>query len=325
MFRSGPRHERYEVMERLTALVVGRDRSSQDWDFENADPARVEEFLDAYERLPWSIDERYALMKLVVASCNDAMRAGDHPPALGRVRDALSRDYATHFHTVLYWACLEGELEDCFAVTPMMREVYSACTPPLVLAALADDLAGLDAALARAPTQGELDDALLGAAAHASPEVVRRLLAAGASVQAHEEGGDTPLLRAASSDRPDTVEILLAAGSEVDAANPTGWTAAYIATLNGSLAALRVLLGAGANIHTRHDGGYDLLMAAAEGGRPEAIDLLLAHGARIEAINARGEHALGIAKRHAEYVNARADAKLVLKKLRAAAKPLVRK
>ena len=308
-------------MERLTALVVGRDKSSQDWDIENADPTRIETFFDAYERLPWSVDERFALMKLIVASCDDAMRAGDLPPALERIRGALVQDYATHFHTVLYWACLEDELDDSYAVTPMMREVYSACTPPLVLAALADDLEGLDAALAANPTQGELDDALLGAAALASPELVRRLLAAGASVQACEEGCDTPLLRAAASDRPDTIDILLTAGSELDAVNPTGWTSAHIATINGSLAALCVLLAAGANVHTRDDGGYDPLMAAAEGGRPEALDLLLAHGARIGALNVRGEHALAIAQRHAAYVPASAEAKLVLAKLRAAAQP----
>ena len=305
-------------MDRLTALVVGRDRSSQDWDIENADPTRVEEFLDAYERMPWSVEERHALMKLIVASCDEA--SGDRAPALDRMRAALERDYAVHFHTVLYWACLEDELADTYAVTPMMRQIYRACTPPLVLAALADDREGLDAALAPSPTQGELDDALLGAVAVASPELVRRLLAAGASVQTRMQDGTTPLMRAAASDRTETVEVLIAAGSELDAVGPLGWTAVHVATINGCLTTLRVLLGAGANVHVRQDGDYDPLMYAAEGGRPGAVDLLLAHGARIGARSARGEHALAIARRHAEYVSASAEAKLVLRKLRAAAK-----
>ena len=323
MFRTAPRHERHEALQRLTALVVGRDISCQDWDLENADRTRVEEFIDAYERSPWSVDERLALMKLIVASCDDAMHGGDLPPALGRIRGALTRDYAIHFHTVIDWACLGDELEDSFAVAPMMREVYSTCTPPLVLAALTDDLERLDAALAAGPSQGELDDALLGAAAQASPEIVRHLLAAGASVRAREEGGDTPLMRAASNDREETTDILLTAGSEIDAVNAHGWTAAYIATMNESLAALRVLLGAGANVHIRESNGYDALMTAAEGRRPEALDLLLAHGACIGPINVRGENALAIAKRHAEHPSASAEARRVLATLRAVAKSAV--
>jgi len=298
MLRTAPRHERRAAIDRVAALV-GVGTSGQDWDVEHADASRVDAFCDAYEREPWTVDERLALMRLIVASCDDSLRAGGSP-ALARVEAALRRDYAIHFHTVQRWACLEDPLEDAYAITPMMRAVYASCTPAVVQAALANDAVGVAGALTGSPPQGELDDALLAAAAHADAEVVRALLAAGASPTTREESGATPLLAAVSSGFPATIPALLAAGCAIDATSDMGWTALHVATMNDDLAAVEALLAARASVTIRDDNGYDPLMTAAESGRRVALELLLAHGARIGATNRSGEDALAIARRHAD-------------------------
>lgn len=317
MFRTAPRHERAAAIERVSALV-GVRTEGQDWDVEQADAGRLDAFCDAYEREALTADERMALMRLIVASCDDSLRAGQFPPALARVEAALRRDFALHFHTVCHWACLDCELEDAYAMAPTMRAIYGAATPPVLAAALADDEAAVAAALAANPGQGELDDALLGAAAHARPEIVRALLAAGASLDAREENGATPLMAAVSGQWPETLRVLLAAGCELEAIDGHGWTALHRATMNGDIAAMGALLAAGAQVGPREGNDYDALMMAVESQRLEAIELLLAHGARVGATSLRGEDALAIARRQAGYAGAGADSLRVLKRLREA-------
>ncbi|MCY1065472.1 ankyrin repeat domain-containing protein [Nannocystis sp. RBIL2] len=297
MYRTAPRWERRAAIDRVAALV-GVGNSGQDWDFEHADRNRIEIFLAAYEREALDVDERLALMKLIVASLDYALRGGDAPPALARIRAHLVRDYAIHFHTLETWASLDAALEDAYAVTPMARSVFFECTPPLLLAALADDLAGLEVALAAAPAQAVLDDALLGAATSASPAVLERLLAAGASVHTRDESGATPLLRATGG--PAALRVLLAAGADIDATESSGWSSLHVATMNGALASVRTLLDLGARLELRDDNGYDALMMASEHGRLELVELLLTHGARVAATSRRGEDALAIARRHAK-------------------------
>lgn len=138
----------------------------------------------------------------------------------------------------------------------------------------------------------------IGAATSASPAVLERLLAAGASVHTRDESGATPLLRATSN--PAALQVLLAAGAEIDATESSGWSSLHVATMNGALAGVRALLDHGARLDLRDEVGYDALMMASEHGRLELVELLLAHGARVAATNRRGEDALAIARRQAE-------------------------
>src|SRR4051794_13235524 len=70
------------------------------------------------------------------------------------------------------------------------------------------------------------------AAAH-DVDAVRRLLEAGAPVDAHQMGGWTPLQEAASNGDVAMVDVLLAAGADLSASNDSGKTAADIADEGG--------------------------------------------------------------------------------------------
>lgn len=103
------------------------DEYCQDWEYLVADSSRIEEFLEYYERNHLNIEEKFALMVIIVASFDDSLSENDFRPTIwSRIRKNLEEDIQIHTNIILYWS-LEGEtLEDCFAITGYMREVYAA-------------------------------------------------------------------------------------------------------------------------------------------------------------------------------------------------------
>lgn len=100
----------------------------QDWDLCVSDPERIAEFCDLYESGELNDDERFGLMKLIVASVDDLVR--DNPHASHRdivepVDGLLHRDFLLHFWTVMRWSVLdESEPDAMHAITPMMRQIW---------------------------------------------------------------------------------------------------------------------------------------------------------------------------------------------------------
>lgn len=98
----------------------------QDWEYIAADPTRLSEFISYYESLELSVEEKFALMIVIVGSYNDAISDGEEQNAAWqKIRYFLTNDVMIHWNTIMYWALLDDEidLEDCFAVTPQMREI----------------------------------------------------------------------------------------------------------------------------------------------------------------------------------------------------------
>ncbi|GIO86781.1 hypothetical protein J25TS5_37130 [Paenibacillus faecis] len=98
----------------------------QDWEYIVADSTRLSEFISYYESLELSVEEKFALMIVMVGSYNDAISEGEEQNAAWqKIRYFLINDVMIHWNTIMYWSLLEDEidLEDCFAVTPQMREI----------------------------------------------------------------------------------------------------------------------------------------------------------------------------------------------------------
>lgn len=119
------------------------------------------------------------------------------------------------------------------------------------------------------------------------------LLAVGADVNAKaKNGGGTPLMTAALFGRANLAKRLLAAGADVNARNDSGWTALKIAVLRRKQEIIKVLLGAGADTTVKDERGNSLLIDAATLGDIALVNHFAAAGVDINAGNKDGWTAL---------------------------------
>lgn len=127
MEHSFPKHVTGEAIRNLRNKIEFPDNIPfQDWEYIVADSTRLSEFIAYYESLGLSIEEKFALMIVIVSSYNDALSDGEEQNATWeKIRYLLLNDIIIHRNTILYWAMLddEVELDDCHAVTPQMREI----------------------------------------------------------------------------------------------------------------------------------------------------------------------------------------------------------
>jgi len=119
------RHQTRAAIEKLNFLLkLDKNRWQQDWNIELADPNRVDEFCQVYERL-YEVDEKFALMTLIISSYDDFIsEQGDSPELEKRIAQLILTQWELHVDTIHYWALIsQPEIEDGFAVTPFMRKI----------------------------------------------------------------------------------------------------------------------------------------------------------------------------------------------------------
>lgn len=97
----------------------------QDWELEITDSSRVLEFIMFYEKQVLNENERFALMALIIASYDDYLSGGNVPDLVWtKIKYFLLKHFAIHKNKIIYWALEEeNDIENCFAITPLMREV----------------------------------------------------------------------------------------------------------------------------------------------------------------------------------------------------------
>jgi ankyrin repeat protein len=112
----------------------------------------------------------------------------------------------------------------------------------------------------------------------------RRLIGAGARVNAVNDYGVTPLFLACSDGGAPMVAALLEAGANPNIALPNGETALMAAARTGKVEAVKALLLRGADVNAKETlkGQTGLMWAVAE-NHLEAAKLLIAHGADVNA------------------------------------------
>ncbi|MEZ0261338.1 MAG: ankyrin repeat domain-containing protein [Alphaproteobacteria bacterium] len=128
------------------------------------------------------------------------------------------------------------------------------------------------------------------AAIHTQPEMVQALVAAGADIEAKDNGGETALgwacLRVT---RSCIAKLLLALGANPDARLKGGATPLLRAAEGKSCTAAEALVQAGANINAKNDAGSTALHVAASIGDSGMIRLLVTLGADASIKNAAGQ------------------------------------
>ena len=122
--------------------------------------------------------------------------------------------------------------------------------------------------------------------------------AAEPAAQATEADGSSPLLNAVNSG--DTVELrrLVEAGADVNAASSSGVTPLMNAAGMGNKEAVEYLIQKGANVNHRTSGNYTPLMNTALVGHIEILKILLAAGADPTVKDTGGRTALSYAEEH---------------------------
>ncbi len=130
-----PRYETRAAIDRLDRILqLSYMDWMQDWDIQLADSTRLTEFCDLYNSDRLTIDDRFALMRLIVASLDELLRqtsTASDAVAVQQVEQLLRRDFILHLHTLHYWR-LHDEVDpkNGFAVTPLLRQVWQECFMP---------------------------------------------------------------------------------------------------------------------------------------------------------------------------------------------------
>jgi hypothetical protein len=104
---------------------------TQDWAYELPEQYRgaadLERYVDAYASGSYTEGEREVLLDLILDVTNDLL-GSDRPVAAAawdRVVSNLTAQGPAHRELLEYWACVGSELEDAFAVTPLVRGFLS--------------------------------------------------------------------------------------------------------------------------------------------------------------------------------------------------------
>ena len=138
-------------------------------------------------------------------------------------------------------------------------------------------------------------------------------------IELAQPDGMTALHWAVFHKRSDIVKQLLACGASVDAITQYEVTPLWIGCLQGDHECVQLLVGAGANVNCEHPGGETPLMTAAKNGSPEVLKTLIKRGAKVDVVERKGQTALmwAAAEGNGEAVqvliDAGADVKIELK------------
>jgi ankyrin repeat protein len=125
---------------------------------------------------------------------------------------------------------------------------------------------------------------LMMAAQNGWDDIARRMIAAGANVNAKTLDGKTPLVMAAQFGTEAVAEVLIASGANVNYTSEAGYTPLAAAARGGNIGILRLLIQHGADLDS---GGYNALYYAVIDGRTDIVQFLLSKGVRVNPKDTR--------------------------------------
>ena len=141
----------------------------------------------------------------------------------------------------------------------------------------------------------KLNRAFLEAIVSNNKDDIRRLLKAGADVDARdEEHNEAAIILAAKFSDAEIVDLLLSAGAKIDARDDQGRTALFLADVGSETFAR--LLAAGADIHAvDNDGNTILMRRVSQSASVNEVEELLRLGINPDVNNIDGESARDLA------------------------------
>ncbi|MDO3410141.1 hypothetical protein QWJ34_10245 [Saccharibacillus sp. CPCC 101409] len=124
-----PKYVTWQAREGLELLLTFAEEAGQleqDWEYVAGDPERIDEFLNVYEQAELTIDERFALMIIIISSYDDWLStASESRDEWPRIAAHLVRNSSIHWNTVEYWSLLdEDDPENWWPSAPLMRGIW---------------------------------------------------------------------------------------------------------------------------------------------------------------------------------------------------------
>jgi ankyrin repeat protein len=175
--------------------------------------------------------------------------------------------------------------------------VISRAAHRAALFAFAITFAGVFFSMTPAHTQSDRDQQLIAAARRGDAPTVGKLIGEGASVKARDARGATALLAATQGNGRDGnhVEVarrLIAAGADVNAKDSIEDSPFLYAGAEGRNEILKMTLAAGADLKSTNRYGGTALIPAAHHGHPETVKILLGTAIDKDHVNKLGWTAL---------------------------------
>lgn len=99
------------------------DHFMQDWEYEVADPNRIDEFIDAYLSNELNEDEKFALMETILQSFEESSKTLDSDQQWNTILQLLEDNLDIHATTICYWACGNSAYTLCWRITPDLRKI----------------------------------------------------------------------------------------------------------------------------------------------------------------------------------------------------------
>ena len=150
-----------------------------------------------------------------------------------------------------------------------------------------------DAVMTMAEAGTKLDDLFSGAVSFGRLDLARRLLSYGKGPS--KKAMSETLANASLYEDPELLKLLLARGASAKKLSlGGGWTPLHFAAQSGNVESVQLVLDAGGDVNGRAQAGQTpLLMAVMSGGSaPNMIQLLLQRGAKVNVPDMQGETAL---------------------------------
>ena len=103
-------------------LGVPNDPSMQDWEWQIADPQRIDDYLSIYRSGELTDDERFTLMETILQSFEGLDADFGSDTRWITVLDLLERNIQLHAYSIWHWADLDNdEFSECWRVSQYMR------------------------------------------------------------------------------------------------------------------------------------------------------------------------------------------------------------
>lgn len=115
-----------ETIKRLTTelRLEGANKYTQDWEYEVANVNQLPDYINFYKNSKLNLNEKSTLMRIILEAYNDYIIQENHEDVYRKsIKEFLKKDYFIHKDTILYWSCENEDLDDCFAITPLIRQI----------------------------------------------------------------------------------------------------------------------------------------------------------------------------------------------------------